>query len=118
MAQAILSASHPLNATLVADLYALTEGNPFFVEETLKSLVATGELRQVDGAWTRRSDTHHAARAATTEYGGTGCRRRVGRTGAGAGGARRSAPDRGTSARNSAWDAFGTDAAVNSTSPE
>jgi DNA-binding CsgD family transcriptional regulator len=60
MAQAILSASYPLNATLVADLYALTEGNPFFVEETLKSLVATGELRRMDGAWTRRSDTRHA----------------------------------------------------------
>jgi DNA-binding CsgD family transcriptional regulator len=61
MAQAILSTPHPLNATLVADLYALTEGNPFFVEETLKSLVATGELWQVNGAWTRRSDTHHAS---------------------------------------------------------
>jgi DNA-binding CsgD family transcriptional regulator len=60
MAQAILSASYPLDAALLADLYALTEGNPFFVEETLKSLVATGELWQVDGAWTRRSDTRHA----------------------------------------------------------
>ncbi len=60
MAQAILSASYPLNATLVADLYALTEGNPFFVEEALKSLIATGELRQMDGAWIRRPDTRDA----------------------------------------------------------
>ncbi|HEY7022315.1 MAG TPA: AAA family ATPase [Ktedonobacterales bacterium] len=60
MAQAILAASHPLNAALVADLYALTEGNPFFVEEALKSLVAMGELRQVDGVWMRRSATRHA----------------------------------------------------------
>ena len=61
MAQAILSASYPLDAALVADLYALTEGNPFFVEEALKSLIATGELRQMDGAWIRRSDTRHAS---------------------------------------------------------
>ncbi|HEY7093464.1 MAG TPA: AAA family ATPase, partial [Ktedonobacterales bacterium] len=60
MAQAISSASYPLDETLVADLYALTEGNSFFVEETLKSLIAMGDLRQVDGAWTRRSDTRHA----------------------------------------------------------
>jgi DNA-binding CsgD family transcriptional regulator len=59
MVQAILSAPYPLDATLVADLYALTEGNPFFVEEALKSLVATGELRQVDGAWTRRPAMRH-----------------------------------------------------------
>jgi predicted ATPase len=33
-------------------LYDRTRGNPFFVEETLKSLVQSGSLRQTDGRWT------------------------------------------------------------------
>jgi predicted ATPase/DNA-binding CsgD family transcriptional regulator len=33
-------------------LYDWTRGNPFFVEETLKSLVDSGALKQVDGRWT------------------------------------------------------------------
>jgi DNA-binding CsgD family transcriptional regulator/tetratricopeptide (TPR) repeat protein len=36
---------------LVALLYGWTRGNPFFVEETLKTLVETGKLRAVEGAW-------------------------------------------------------------------
>jgi DNA-binding CsgD family transcriptional regulator len=32
-------------------LYRWTRGNPFFVEETLKALVASGDLRQEDGRW-------------------------------------------------------------------
>lgn len=32
-------------------LYAWTRGNPFFIEETLKSLVARGALYQRDGRW-------------------------------------------------------------------
>ena len=35
-----------------AMLYDLTRGNPFFVEETLKSLVDSGALTQKDGRWT------------------------------------------------------------------
>jgi DNA-binding CsgD family transcriptional regulator/Tfp pilus assembly protein PilF len=34
-------------------LYAHSEGNPFFVEELLKSLMTTGELVCVDGTWKR-----------------------------------------------------------------
>src|ERR1700682_3228019 len=33
-------------------LYDWTRGNPFFVEETLKSLVESGALSQTDGRWT------------------------------------------------------------------
>jgi DNA-binding CsgD family transcriptional regulator len=36
---------------LVALLYGWTRGNPFFVEETLKTLVESGKLRQVEGTW-------------------------------------------------------------------
>ncbi|MFL5619182.1 MAG: AAA family ATPase [Gemmatimonadaceae bacterium] len=35
-----------------AMLHDWTRGNPFFVEETIKSLVESGELRQRDGRWT------------------------------------------------------------------
>jgi DNA-binding CsgD family transcriptional regulator len=35
-----------------AKLYDWTRGNPFFVEETLKSLVESGALSQTDGRWT------------------------------------------------------------------
>ena len=33
-------------------LYGWTRGNPFFVEETLKSLMEAGALQQIDGRWT------------------------------------------------------------------
>ena len=33
-------------------LHNWTRGNPFFVEETIKSLVETGQLQQHDGRWT------------------------------------------------------------------
>jgi DNA-binding CsgD family transcriptional regulator len=33
-------------------LHEWTRGNPFFVEETIKSLVESGELQQRDGRWT------------------------------------------------------------------
>ena len=41
-------------------IYALTDGNPFFVEETLKSLVTAGDIYFTHGSWTRKpvSDLH------------------------------------------------------------
>ncbi len=56
MLQAIFAAPHPVHTELLGTIYTLTEGNPFFVEEMLKSLIATGELQYVDGTWQRRSD--------------------------------------------------------------
>ena len=43
----------PTGATreFAATLYSWTRGNPFFVEETLKALVAAGRLYRRDGAW-------------------------------------------------------------------
>lgn len=32
-------------------LYGWTRGNPFFIEETLKSLIESGQLHERDGAW-------------------------------------------------------------------
>ena len=56
MLQAIFAAPHPVQTELVGIIYTLTEGNPFFVEEVLKSLIATGELQYGDGTWECRSD--------------------------------------------------------------
>ena len=55
MLQAIFAAPHPLPTELLGSIYTLTEGNPFFVEEMLKSLITTGELQYVDGRWERGS---------------------------------------------------------------
>jgi tetratricopeptide (TPR) repeat protein len=56
MLQAIFASPHPVPGELLGTIYTLTEGNPFFVEEMLKSLISAGELRYVDGRWERRSD--------------------------------------------------------------
>jgi predicted ATPase/DNA-binding NarL/FixJ family response regulator len=39
---------------LADPLYTLTEGNPFFVEEILKSLIASGEIYYANGRWERK----------------------------------------------------------------
>ncbi|GAC1350027.1 MAG: hypothetical protein NVSMB27_28650 [Ktedonobacteraceae bacterium] len=44
-----------LHGELLDTLYTLTEGNPFFVEETLSSLIAAGDIFFVQGYWNRRS---------------------------------------------------------------
>ena len=36
---------------LLDAIYALTEGNPFFIEEILKALLTSGEIFYADGAW-------------------------------------------------------------------
>src|SRR5438132_6514078 len=40
---------------LLDTIYTLTEGNPFFVEETLTSLIAAGDIFYVQGYWNRTS---------------------------------------------------------------
>src|SRR5579859_5746654 len=44
-----------LHGDLLDALYTLTEGNPFFVEETLSALIAEGDLFYVQGYWNRSS---------------------------------------------------------------
>ena len=44
-----------LHGELLDVLYTLTEGNPFFVEETLSSLIAAGDIFYVQGYWNRKS---------------------------------------------------------------
>lgn len=62
MVRAILAGEHPVDADLLDTLFTLSEGNPFFVEELLKSLLATGELQCVDGIWGRRAERGEAFR--------------------------------------------------------
>jgi DNA-binding CsgD family transcriptional regulator len=49
--RAIFTLRRPLGMDFLAAIYAVTEGNPFFVEETLKSLLATGDIVATAGAW-------------------------------------------------------------------
>ena len=49
-----------LHGEFLEILYALTEGNPFFVEETLRAMVSAGDIFYVQGYWNHR--THHIAR--------------------------------------------------------
>lgn len=54
MLQAIFGAHVGFGSAFVDGLHGLTEGNPFFVEETLKALVVAGDLVRADGAWRAR----------------------------------------------------------------
>jgi tetratricopeptide (TPR) repeat protein len=51
MLRAMLETQQEVDAELLDTLYARSEGNPFFVEELLKSLMTAGELVSVDGTW-------------------------------------------------------------------
>ncbi len=44
-----------LHGELLDTLYTLTEGNPFFVEETISSLVASGDIFYMQGYWNHKS---------------------------------------------------------------
>ena len=46
-----------LHGELLDTLYTLTEGNPFFVEETISSLVAAGDILYTQNYWNRKSDS-------------------------------------------------------------
>ncbi len=54
MLNAIFNKQYPIHRDLLDYLYTLTEGNPFFIEEILKSLIASGELVFTNGKWVGR----------------------------------------------------------------
>jgi DNA-binding NarL/FixJ family response regulator len=54
MIQAIFELDSPVRSEFLDAIYTLTEGNPFFIEEVLKSLVASGDIFFVDGVWDRK----------------------------------------------------------------
>ena len=53
MLRTIFAMHQAVPTGLVESIYALTEGNPFFIEEILKSLIATGEITNREGVWER-----------------------------------------------------------------
>ncbi len=50
----IFDQARPIRAEFVASLHALTDGNPFFVEEILKALIVSGEVFYAGHEWQRK----------------------------------------------------------------
>jgi DNA-binding CsgD family transcriptional regulator len=53
MLRATLKLTQEIDEDLLDTLYVHSEGNPFFVEELLKSLLITGALESINGTWKR-----------------------------------------------------------------
>jgi DNA-binding CsgD family transcriptional regulator len=53
MLRATLALDRPVRAEFLDNIFALTEGNPFFVEEVLKALVVSGDLSAAPSVWDR-----------------------------------------------------------------
>jgi DNA-binding CsgD family transcriptional regulator len=54
MLRAIFNLAQPVRTEFLDAITALTEGNPFFIEEILKSLIAAGDIVYADGIWNRK----------------------------------------------------------------
>ncbi len=54
MLRAILDQPRPPSAEFVAAVHRLTEGNPFFTEEILTSLIASEDIYLIEGRWERK----------------------------------------------------------------
>jgi DNA-binding NarL/FixJ family response regulator len=53
MLRSIFAQHQAIPTGLLESMYALTEGNPFYIEEVLKSLIASGEITNKEGVWER-----------------------------------------------------------------
>ena len=54
MLRAIFQLKRPVRRDFLEALYEQTEGNPFFVEEVMKSLLVAGDIFFTDGVWDRK----------------------------------------------------------------
>src|SRR2546430_16554118 len=54
MLRGIFALDQPVSPEFVGTVHTLTDGNPFFIEEVLKSLITAGELFHPNGTWTRK----------------------------------------------------------------
>jgi DNA-binding NarL/FixJ family response regulator len=54
MMRTILGMSTPISQEFLDTIFPLTEGNPFFVEEILKALIAEGDIFYANGIWDRK----------------------------------------------------------------
>lgn len=50
----IFNQPHSIRPDFLRAIYELTEGNPFFVEEVVRALIAAGDIYQARGHWTRK----------------------------------------------------------------
>ena len=60
MLRALFQWDAPVKQPLLNAIYALTEGNPFFVEEVASALVARGDIFRADGRWRYKALTQLA----------------------------------------------------------
>ena len=54
MVRTVLGMSTPISREFLDTIFPLTEGNPFFVEEILKALIAEGDIFYANGIWDRK----------------------------------------------------------------
>ena len=54
MQRAIFHLERPVSPEFLRTIFQLTEGNPFFIEEVLKSLLMAGDIFLRDGVWDRK----------------------------------------------------------------
>lgn len=54
MLRAIFELQRPVRTEFLETIYPLTEGNPFFIEEILKSLIVAGAIYYANGTWDRK----------------------------------------------------------------
>lgn len=52
--RAIFASGRPVHTDFLDELCRLTDGNPFFIEEVLKALIAAGDVFYSDGVWDRK----------------------------------------------------------------
>lgn len=57
MIRTIFEQAYPVRQEFVDKIHTLTEGNPFFVEEILKALMASGAIFYSNGRWERKTIT-------------------------------------------------------------
>ena len=55
MMRAIFKQETPISHEFADAIGLLTEGNPFFVEEVLRTLVSSGDIYKANGRWTRKT---------------------------------------------------------------
>jgi DNA-binding CsgD family transcriptional regulator/tetratricopeptide (TPR) repeat protein len=53
--RAIFGQKRPIRADFLEAIYNLTDGNPFFIEEVIRSLVLAGDIFRAGGTWERRA---------------------------------------------------------------
>jgi predicted ATPase/DNA-binding CsgD family transcriptional regulator len=54
MLRSVFNQPHPIRSDFLDMMHALTAGNPFFIEEVLRALIAAGDIYYEGGHWVRK----------------------------------------------------------------